>query len=42
MRHNCRPELESGALVQLLSDWEMEPIELHAARLASPVFRQAD
>ena len=26
----CRPELASGALVQVLADWEMEPIELHA------------
>jgi DNA-binding transcriptional LysR family regulator len=39
----CRPELESGALVQVLSDWEMEPIELHAVfapgRAAKPSAR---
>ena len=27
---NCRPELTSGALVQVLADWAMKPIELHA------------
>ena len=26
----CRPELASGALVQVLADWQMEPMELHA------------
>src|ERR1051325_3683016 len=25
---NCRAELESGALVQVLADWEMEPYEI--------------
>jgi DNA-binding transcriptional LysR family regulator len=27
---NCRSELASGALVQVLADWQMEPFELHA------------
>jgi DNA-binding transcriptional LysR family regulator len=27
---NCRSEIESGALVQVLAGWQMEPIELHA------------
>jgi DNA-binding transcriptional LysR family regulator len=27
---NCRPELASGALVHLMADWQMTPIELHA------------
>ena len=39
----CRPELESGALVQVLADWQMEPIELHAVfaagRAAKPSAR---
>jgi len=39
----CRPELESGALVQVLRDWEMQPIELHAVfvpgRAAKPSAR---
>lgn len=26
----CGPELASGTLVQVLGDWELEPIELHA------------
>ncbi len=40
---NCRPELASGALVQVLADWQMEPIELHAlfaaGRAAKPSAR---
>ena len=39
----CRPELASGALVQVLADWQMEPIELHAVfaagRAAKPSAR---
>jgi DNA-binding transcriptional LysR family regulator len=39
----CRPELENSALVQVLGDWEMEPIELHAVfapgRAAKPSAR---
>jgi DNA-binding transcriptional LysR family regulator len=39
----CRPELASGALVRLLADWQMEPIELHAVfapgRAAKPSAR---
>ena len=27
---NCRAELASGALVQVLADWQLKPIELHA------------
>lgn len=29
-RWNCRAELASGVLVQVLSDWQMEPLQLHA------------
>ena len=40
---NCRPELASGALVQVLADWQMNPIELHAlfaaGRAAKPSAR---
>ena len=40
---NCRPELASGALVQVLADWQMSPIELHAlfaaGRVATPSVR---
>jgi DNA-binding transcriptional LysR family regulator len=40
---NCRPELASGALVQVLGDWQMKPIELHAlfaaGRAAKPSAR---
>ena len=39
----CRPELASGALVQVLTDWQVEPIELHAVfaagRAAKPSAR---
>jgi DNA-binding transcriptional LysR family regulator len=39
----CRPELASGALVQVLGDWQMEPMELHAVfaagRAAKPSAR---
>jgi len=39
----CRPELASGALVQVLADWQIEPIELHAifaaGRAAKPSAR---
>jgi DNA-binding transcriptional LysR family regulator len=27
---NCRAEIASGELVQVLADWQMEPMELHA------------
>ena len=27
---NCRSELASGALVQVLADWQMDPLQLHA------------
>jgi DNA-binding transcriptional LysR family regulator len=40
---NCRPELASGALVQVLADWQLKPIELHAVfaagRAAKPSAR---
>jgi DNA-binding transcriptional LysR family regulator len=40
---NCRSELASGALVQVLADWQMKPIELHAlfaaGRAAKPSAR---
>jgi DNA-binding transcriptional LysR family regulator len=40
---NCRPELASGALVHVLADWQMKPIELHAmfaaGRTAKPSAR---
>jgi DNA-binding transcriptional LysR family regulator len=40
---NCRSELASGALVQVLADWQMEPFELHAVfaagRAAKPSAR---
>ena len=40
---NCRSEVASGALVQVLADWQMEPIELHAVfaagRAAKPSAR---
>ena len=40
---NCRPELASGALVQVLADWHLKPIELHAlfaaGRAAKPSAR---
>jgi DNA-binding transcriptional LysR family regulator len=40
---NCRPELASGALVQILADWQLKPIELHAlfaaGRAAKPSAR---
>ena len=40
---SCRSELASGALVQVLADWEMEPFELHAVfaagRAAKPSAR---
>jgi DNA-binding transcriptional LysR family regulator len=39
----CRPEIASGALVQVLADWQIEPIELHAVfaagRAAKPSAR---
>ncbi len=39
----CRAELERGDLVQVMEDWTMEPIELHAlfpaGRAASPAAR---
>jgi DNA-binding transcriptional LysR family regulator len=40
---NCRPELASSALVQVLADWQLKPIELHAVfaagRAAKPSAR---
>ena len=40
---NCRAELESGTLVQVLADWRMEPFEFHAVfaagRAAKPASR---
>jgi DNA-binding transcriptional LysR family regulator len=40
---NCRAELASGTLVQVLADWQMEPFELHAVfaagRAAKPSAR---
>lgn len=40
---NCRSELANGALVQVLADWQMDPIELHAVfavgRAAKPSAR---
>ena len=40
---NCRVELASGALVQVLPDWQLKPIELHAVfaagRAAKPSAR---
>jgi DNA-binding transcriptional LysR family regulator len=40
---NCRAELESGALVRVLPDWHLKPIELHAVlaagRAAKPSVR---
>jgi DNA-binding transcriptional LysR family regulator len=40
---NCRPELANGALVQVLADWQLKPIELHAVfaagRAAKPSAR---
>jgi DNA-binding transcriptional LysR family regulator len=40
---NCRAEIESGALVQVLPDWKMEPFEFHAlfaaGRAAKPSAR---
>jgi DNA-binding transcriptional LysR family regulator len=40
---NCRSELASGTLVQVLADWQMEPFELHAVfaagRAAKPSAR---
>ena len=40
---NCRPELASGALVQVLAEWQLKPIELHAVftagRAAKPSAR---
>jgi len=40
---SCRPELANGALVQVLTDWQMEPFELHAVfaagRAAKPSAR---
>ena len=40
---SCRPELASGVLVQVLTDWRMEPFELHAVfaagRAAKPSAR---
>jgi DNA-binding transcriptional LysR family regulator len=40
---NCRPELASGALVHVLPDWQLKPIELHAVfaagRAAKPSAR---
>ena len=40
---NCRAELESGALVHVLADWQMEPFEFHAlfaaGRAAKPSAR---
>jgi DNA-binding transcriptional LysR family regulator len=39
----CRSELESGALVHLLADWRLEPVEIHAVfpagRAAKPSAR---
>jgi DNA-binding transcriptional LysR family regulator len=40
---NCRSELASGTLVQMLADWQMEPFEFHAVfaagRAAKPSAR---
>jgi DNA-binding transcriptional LysR family regulator len=40
---NCRSELASGTLVQVLADWQMEPFEFHAVfaagRAAKPSAR---
>jgi DNA-binding transcriptional LysR family regulator len=40
---SCRPELANGTLVQVLTDWQMEPFELHAVfaagRAAKPCAR---
>jgi DNA-binding transcriptional LysR family regulator len=40
---NCRAELASGTLVQVLADWQMEPYEIHAVfaagRAAKPSAR---
>ena len=40
---NCRSELVRGALVQVLADWQMDPMELHAVfpagRAAKPAAR---
>ena len=40
---NCRSELASGAIVRVLADWQMDPIELHAifaaGRAAKPSAR---
>ncbi len=40
---NCRAELASGALVQVLPDWQLKPFELHAVfaagRAAKPSAR---
>ena len=30
----CRPELESGALVQILTEWTMDPVEMNAVFVA--------
>jgi DNA-binding transcriptional LysR family regulator len=39
----CRAELERGDLAQVMEDWTMEPVELHAlfpaGRAASPAAR---
>jgi len=40
---NCRAELASGTLVQVLADWQIEPYEIHAVfaagRAAKPSAR---
>jgi DNA-binding transcriptional LysR family regulator len=39
----CRTELASGTLIEILSDWRMDPIEIHAlfpaARVSKPSAR---
>ena len=39
----CRAELSSGALIEVMSDWEMETAEIHAVlptgRVAKPSAR---
>lgn len=38
---NCRAELESGALVQVLPDWHLKPIKLHAVFAAGRAAKSA-
>jgi DNA-binding transcriptional LysR family regulator len=38
---NCRAELASGALVQVLPDWQLKPIELHAVFAAGRAVKPA-